>query len=111
MKKQMILVILLVFLVGILTTACSEESANIAGEAYKSLKYKKAKSVSDPRQIRLDRFRTNEQKLTSAPLCDVNNRFQPTNELVPKKFCNCLAQHKPDTYCEFTYLRGVPGKQ
>ena len=80
----------------------------ITGHAYKPLVKKEYNQAYQKLETRLDRFRTAEQKRTQAPLCDSN--LQPTNKLVPKRFCDCLAGKKTKEYCETTFLRGAPGK-
>ena len=80
----------------------------LTGYAYKPLVKKEFNQAYQKLETRLDRFRTSEQKRTQAPLCDSN--LQPTNKLVPKRFCDCLAGKKTKEYCETTFLRGDPGK-
>lgn len=108
MKKGILLGVLFIFVLAIFATGCSEESANIAGEAYKSLKYKKTGEAYKKGNQRLDRFRPDNEKGKNTPLCD--EAFQPRTKLVPVKYCECLAKGNSQTRCEFTYLRGMPGK-
>lgn len=82
---------------------------SITGYTYKPLAKKQFNQAYQKLETRLDRFRTPEQQRTKAPLCD--RSFKPTNKLVPQRFCDCLADKKPQEYCETTFLRGAPGKK
>ncbi len=81
----------------------------ITGHAYKSLAKKQLNQAYQKLETRLDRFRTPEQQRSKASLCD--RSFQPINKLVPKRFCDCLKNRKSKEYCEYTFLRGAPGKK